>query len=865
MAFHPFHFFRKRQKTMLALLTILSMVIFILTGFTGSIVDRVNYWFGGPRGNDKTPVTTLYGKTVTVADIEQVRRNRQVADAFIMGAMATADMSYTPDADVIQHLQSLLRDPFGEMRAKRASLRRYEQELLKQGKTDAARFVAHFGRDLALNGMPVFNQMRLGGWRQSHPGQLYFGGTLSADDLLDFKLWLQQADKLKITLTDDAVRKLVNQETDSEALTGNAVKDAEKMRSVLRGVGRNFTEKELIDALRDEFRVRLAQEALTGGSPGARAALGTGLASSDLPAGATPEQFWEFYKDKQTKLDVGFVKVPVSKFIDQVKDQPTDEELHKLFARYKNDEPSPEREKPAFKVPRRVKVEWVSANPDDPYYQKKAAEVLRNLEFARPFMAAPGPGDTLLTAATRLVPAMTPDLAVQAEYAAYVKGTKSWWDASTLDMDRDSPYATGLRRPDTAAAVLGQLLGSAATGATQWTTPVTLLGATDVRLAQQRARAVSIALAGSSPFVPGVIARTAALVTVPVQPLAVVRDVMAERAHAHLGPQLADGALETFTKDLKAKRFEAKEAAEFVKKNATAEHGITAHGIMDEARGATEIAGDPALAPLRGARQQQLAMTPKDSKDFADALFKPNQPYEPEPYHTVSGAPYYFWLAENDKAYVPTFEEAKPKVLAAWKFAKARELAHKAAEDIVASVKTRPQGTSAERFLQDEAARLGYEYFSAFPPISKLERVEQAQIMATAGTEYRPYRFDDTKFPYPRAGAVDKLFQDLKKPDDGTVLKDRPDRTDYAAVLLKEPAVPSEKDFYDVYQRAPRGLLPDALWSDFQRQRDQQYRAELARQFRTEAQAPLDEDGTYKLDPEVRKRLTQETRADTDE
>src|SRR5262249_3979987 len=150
--------------------------------------------------------------------------------------------------------------------------------------------------------------MRLGGWRQAHPGQLYFGGTLSTDDLLDFLLWKQQADKLKITLTDEDVRKEINQETGTEALTGNTVKDTEKIRTLLRGAARNYTPKELYAALREEFRVRLAQEALLGTSAGARAALGTGLASSDLPAGATPEQFWEFYKDKQTKLDVGFVK-----------------------------------------------------------------------------------------------------------------------------------------------------------------------------------------------------------------------------------------------------------------------------------------------------------------------------------------------------------------------------------------------------------------------------------------------------------------------------------------------------------------------------------------------------------------------------
>src|SRR5207245_11730101 len=128
------------------------------------------------------------------------------------------------------------------------------------------------------------------------------------------------------------------------------------------------------------------------------------------------------------------------------------------------------------------------------------------------------------------------------------------------------------------------------------------------------------------------------------------------------GTRPAEGALETAKKDLTAKRVNPKDAAEYVQKNANAEHGITAHAIMTEARDATEIAGDPALAPLKGARQQQLAMTPQDAKAFADTLFKPTQPYEAEPFHNAGGALYYFWLAENAKAHVPTFDAARPEV-----------------------------------------------------------------------------------------------------------------------------------------------------------------------------------------------------------
>jgi hypothetical protein len=471
-------------------------------------------------------------------------------------------------------------------------------------------------------------------------------------------------------------------------------------------------------------------------------------------------------------------------------------------------------------------------------------------------MGAVGPGDNAISASTRFAVGLTPDLAVKSEYDAYVKGVKSWWDAISVIPDPNNPYATGLRRPDSIAAMVGQALGSAATGATLLTAPATLNGAIDVRLAEQRARAAAIVLAGSSPFLPAVVAQEAAYVTIPVQPLDVVREDMVERARGRLGPQLADGALKTFKDELDAKRFNPKEAVEYVKSHADAEHGITSHGAMTEARDATEIANDPALAAMREARALQLAMSPQDARAFADALFKPTQLYHPEEFHGLSGNSYYFWLTENDKSYVPTFAEAKPRVEAAWKFGKARELAKKAAEQLIASLKDKPQGTSAERFLRDEALRHGYEWFTPVTPIAKLVTVPDPMGGIMSATQYAPYRFDETKLPYPRRDAVETLFRDLKQADDAVVLRDQPDRNYYVAALLKPPVVPTEREFFEVYQKAPHaGFLPDSLWSRFQIERDEQYRTALLKQFRADAKAPLDEDGSYKLDPEVRKRL----------
>jgi len=209
---------------------------------------------------------------------------------------------------------------------------------------------------------------------------------------------------------------------------------------------------------------------------------------------------------------------------------------------------------------------------------------------------------------------------------------------------------------------------------------------------------------------------------------------------------------------------------------------------------------------------------------------------------------------------VPSFAEAKPKVEAAWKFIRARELAREEAKKLIAALKGRTEGTSADRFLRDEAARRGYEWYSPLTPVIKLDKVLDTGGGRAGPREYRPYAFDESRFPYPRPDTVEKLFQNLKELDDAIWLKDNPDRNYYVAVLLQKPVVPTEADFVKVYKGAPRSgfvpdSLPDSLWLLFQTERDEQYRTDVVKHFRGESQAPLDDDGSYKMDPEVRRRL----------
>jgi hypothetical protein len=886
MAFHPFQTFRKRQKTLLAILTIFVMFIFILSySGRGDALDTIMSWISGRTRKDKTEVTELYGSTVTVGEMDQLLQHRRMADAFIKNAILQGQprLSDTEHQEVLGKIIDFLRqeDQFGGMGTMRFKLLTYKQQLLKEGKTDAARFVAHWMRSMELNG-----------WAQMHPGQLYFGGGTSPDDLLDFMIWRKQADRLNIALTDDDLRKEINHEADSDVLSGDQNKDADKLRLYVQGVNRSADSKDVYAALRDEYRVRLAKEVLLGSSAGARAASDR-LAGDEAPAGGTPAEFWDFFKDKRTELKVDFLKVPVSQFTAQVK-EPDDKakfekELDDLFRRYKKEEPSPDRSTPGFTVPRRVKVEWVEADPNSAHYRQAARKALfREGDEKHPILSDAQPL-TLLTilpasiaspagVAGVLAPAALPTVEIphlQFEYEAYVMGMKSAWDGSALDADGTSPHALGLRRTETVAAVLGQVGGALATQAPWQSVDATLPAITAVQRKEQAERRAAMILAGANPFPLAIAAQQASLVNVRVPPLSAVRGDMATRLRERIAPGMAKAALDAFIKDLDAKRTKPNEAAEYVAKNANVEHGITGHDVMTEARDQAEIADSPQLVPLKKAEEGKRAEEPADpmappvARQFAQKLFAPNQLYHPEPLQTdlfrqpTSGSRFYYWLTENNKPSTPTtLADARPRVEAAWKFNQARKDARQEAERIVEDLKKRGQGIAADRYLKDEAERLkaahpgaGYQEFEPTLPIAKLVSTPLgAMPRRSLMTEYEPYRFEESKIAYPRADTVEELFKALKEPGDAVVITDRPERNYYVAVL-KERVVPTEKEFFDVYRKAPRSLLSDTLWARFQAERERQYRADVMRHLREEARAPLDEQGNYKLDPTVRRRV----------
>jgi hypothetical protein len=125
------------------------------------------------------------------------------------------------------------------------------------------------------------------------------------------------------------------------------------------------------------------------------------------------------------------------------------------------------------------------------------------------------------------------------------------------------------------------------------------------------------------------------------------------------------------------------------------EHGLTAHSTDFISRydaAATTDLGNSFIEEGQG-------QSPFVNVAFSDApLYTTQRSIDNE------GNRYLFWKTEQTKEKTPSFEEARPKVLAAWKLIEARKLALKKAESLAAEART--AGTSLKEVFAAQAAKV---------------------------------------------------------------------------------------------------------------------------------------------------------------
>ncbi len=360
MAFNLVNHFRKYQKMWMASVLLLCMITFVLcTGVSGDLSDLLLRWFATPRGE---LLASIGGRHYYWRDLDELRKQRNLANEFMLQAVLVCRTNLLERK---KESEKVLGDP-------KASESRRSEAQRDSGLAEAI-------HDELLH--------------RTEKKQRYFETGVKLDELADFILWRNEADRLGINLVDDKVLEMMYKE-----LFNTQTHFESQVQAILWQTGRSSqfrpTMPLLLEALRQEYRVRLAQLALVTSQPSAyQSGKEREVFKLYLPLEGrvplTPAQLWDIYQQKRTEFDVALVPVHVADYLKQV-EAPNPQELAGLFEQHKKDLYDPTAATPGFKVPQRVKVEWIGGDPESPYYQRLARAVhqLQGLSLARDPLAA---------------------------------------------------------------------------------------------------------------------------------------------------------------------------------------------------------------------------------------------------------------------------------------------------------------------------------------------------------------------------------------------------------------------------------------------------------------------------------------------
>jgi hypothetical protein len=913
MAFHPFKHFRKRQKIYLACLTILTMIIFVAQFGAGDPFTRLQQWIGMavPHGD---PILELYGKKIYEEDLTRLRWRRDLASEFAFY-----------NAGIVPPLQKTLSDiqkKYGDKKSKteinpvsnaldeitraigEASMKQQPEERLLPLRNALAILIneqltsSAVQKDVELYHAidALATNLTLQIWAldpRRKPSDSYFGGNTSRyEDQLDFLVWKHQADQLGITLTQgDVCLELNRAWGNGDFLTPNGRWDKNEyvvnFFQTNNRYHKSLRPDDLLSALTDEFRVNLAKKMLLGSSSGVRSYREAVDGIHISPSAATPDEFYQYFKDQRTTLSLMMLPISVDSFVDKVESKPSETDLVNLYERYKNDEPSPTRRQPGFKQPRRIKTAYFSYQLEGPYARKmagKALELLPAFRFGQLASTAFGSGPAWAASVAGYAEFDTLLLSLYEDY----KKDEDTRSKVRYDLDDTNRFGQPYDLMDAhavetvaSAATVGELLGGLATGSTTLGAPLTWLGTNEFA---ERATLTSFASAVLAGGGDGVIAPFGAVV-MPMrfrhaqQPFDNVRDQLVERFQIRLARQMMEGYVQNLRKELEevlAKHSEEK-LDELLKK-AKSEGAIENVHVMTTLRTKQEIVDnvEPDLADLRFAYDKSLE-NPLQAygeirPDFATLLFHPFGPTQIELQMARFGMKiepkkvqqflsffrdvgWVFFRFDDQPARVRPYADISKEVRDAWIFDQARKLAREAAKRINEEIKEKyPVPDLARRFLVEQ--KLGRLF-----DLDNVARLV-GPAFAQPGRrlffgDYRPYQAPREFIAYPPPDFVDQLLK-LKRRGESMVVADQPVRHFYIAVLREDPRPPDMKDFQDVYSlqmpsKFGSPILQESLWDKMMGEKRRKYEQTLLEQLRSEATKSL-RDGEYDLPDTLRNR-----------
>ncbi len=368
MAFHPMRTFQKNRKFWMATILLVCMVTFVLcTGsFQGGDFGEWIMRLLGRRSG--YAVTTIDGRTVYSQELHELKTRRDIANAYMRDAiqLITAELKHRIDeagkmTNEKERAQTLQRATY---------LQRYLADKLARPR--------------------------------------YFRGGTKLEDLLDFLIWRNQADRLNIRLNDATVAELIASDLHAglpqllQAMTRWGSQASAIVQRQVRGNFPGATYRVIVEALTDEFRVHTAQLMLedsirthevvrTSRSPGSPT-FEEGLQTRMAP---TPEEIYNFYVKHRNEAEIALIPLRVEKHLkDSAIPKPTEDELARFFKRYKDQKYDPASRDPGFQQPEMAQVRWLTADPKSKFYTT-AARLATTFEVTTPWHYQPQQGPVL--------------------------------------------------------------------------------------------------------------------------------------------------------------------------------------------------------------------------------------------------------------------------------------------------------------------------------------------------------------------------------------------------------------------------------------------------------------------------------------
>lgn len=900
MAFNPFESFRKNSKKYLAGLGIMCMFLFVLSsGLQGDAFDQILGWFGASR-NKGEHVATLYGDEVWSRKLAEVSNKRLLADRFMKMAYNHTFQNALSEIDkrldekekprwnqILQQTMQYGHIPgFGTAQldlfisqTKDETVKKYAQILKRiiPGRVYAS---------LPIPQVDYFPPPFFGrGFHESDdPRQRLKEGDkplTDRDELLDFLVLQNQAEKLGIAVSEDQARITVNQLLGgSEVLSGDSNKDAAFVQSLFQDQNQ-FADLDmdlLYEALREEFQVCLAKESVFGNMDrqGYRSTMAALFGTNAI---STPVEYFKYYRDNRTTLSIAMLPVTVESFIDTSSQPASEDVLKKLYEKYRDEEPDPTRSRPAFKAPHRMKVEWVSSFPIGQFDANAIAEALP-LAGAMTIWEDPGE-DTYFKMAQQLqlgfVASQNPILwAALAKYTEeqgfnVLKGSTfspsaTNYRAPSLFTDPSlSVMTAGLNLPRTVASVVGtSALSGLHAGPFSYlhsglniavasqAIPVArgqkfLEGSIKTEVAR---RAPHLAAVISHSLTPGLSkigpwfaaandqqSRYLAWDAIRIQMMDQVRITLAQdllkNNIAHLKKELADvDAVDTETKQKKANELLSK----LIKKY----HLEAYHGQSSELITKYEVDDSEGLEDIVAAFQVSQAagrMTP-DANNFAarlfDGDFTKTALYKPQEFTLQGGmGEYVYWKTAEENSRIPKYKDVKDQVLTAWRMQDARKKAREAAEQLAKSISGKSKSDVIDT-LNDE--RLKHPQWLN---VLEIDQIAKKIPPKDGETSMSNYSVPPGTFEHPVGNLVDRLLR-LKK-GQSTVISNQPENR-YYVVYLSERYEPKPVEMVD----EKSWTVTSDLRNDLTREEATERTARIMEQLRQEA-SELDAQGRYKL------------------